>query len=49
MGHVSFWSALMMLIYWAEMYTFKKNTEVLLTTSREAEMEVTIQKPKCWI
>ena len=37
---------LMMLIYWAEVYTIEKNTEASVVASKEIGLEVSSEKTK---
>jgi hypothetical protein len=47
MGHISFWSVLMMLTYWMKTNIInKKSTEALLDVSKEDDLEVNAEKMK---
>jgi len=43
MEHVSFWSVVKMLIYWAK-HTMRKNTEALLVSDKDVGVEVNNDK-----
>ena len=44
MEGISFWFMLIMLIYWVEHSTIKKNTDALVVASKEVELEVNADK-----
>jgi hypothetical protein len=46
MGHVSFSSMLMMIIYWVKTNINKKNTKALLNASKKVGLGVNIEKTK---
>ena len=46
MAHTSFGLMPMMLIYWEEVYTVKKNAEVLVPATKETGPEVNAHKTK---
>jgi hypothetical protein len=47
MGHISFWSTLMTLIFWERnMDTTGKNTEALLSASKDVGLEMNSDKTK---
>jgi hypothetical protein len=50
MGHISYWSMLMIKIYWVIIQiTVKKNTETLIDASKEAGVKVNAEKTKCML
>jgi hypothetical protein len=44
MGLITFWSVLMLLIYWADINIMKKNTEALFGVSKEVCLEIHAEK-----
>jgi hypothetical protein len=44
MGHTSFWSVPMILIYWGKSWVPQKNTEVVVDASVEVGLEVNADK-----
>jgi hypothetical protein len=47
MVHISFSSVLILLIYWAETYVYRKNTKALSESSKNFGIKLKAQKVKC--
>jgi uncharacterized protein (UPF0254 family) len=44
MGHISFWSMLMMLIYWGVINTTEENREAVIDASKKAGLQLMQRK-----
>jgi hypothetical protein len=44
MKHISFWSVMMMILYWMKKGIIKKDTEGLIDVSKEVGLEINAEK-----